>query len=206
MESHLDEHQKFNSCYEMLTDDTPHRGNKTLPTKPVGFINLNDSTTNIYSTKDESFINLNDEEINELDQGCYLIYQLWLIMLGFGMIGVAYWQRDNIFVVIGSLYLMIFCFKEYSAIRNKRLDKAKQSLIGFKIFFGFLAVMIILLSSTADKTKIWEVAATIGAILLFFLTTVFGAIKVENTLRKQREERRQARKMKRKLKQSTNMA
>ena len=62
---------------------------------------------------------------------------------------------------------------------QRRLDKARQPAIGFQVSFGFLVVMLILLVSVLDKERIEEVLATAGAIFVFFITTIFGAIKVE---------------------------
>ncbi len=187
-------------CYELLTDDSPNI-HRPLPQKPAGFFSLDETSTNVMSTKEESFINLlTGDEANELDKGCFLIYQIWLILFFFGTIGVAVWRYENVFFLVGSLYLAIFCIKEYHAIRQRRLDKAKQAVIGFKIFFGFLVVMLILLVSILEKERIEEVLVTTGAIFVLFVTTIFGAIQVENTLRKQRNERKNLRKM-RKLQQ-----
>lgn len=157
------------------------------------------------ASRDKSFrIKMTEDELNRNQFDCYRYWLLIIILASLGTIGGSIWllcnpiEQIRTWVVGITLFLMTWnlmqCALEYLAIMTRSFAQADAAMKSFCLFllFGFASGVAINygleMSYMEGKYGIIKILIAVGVsfgmIVLFYLTTLTGAIKVYVVLRK----------------------
>ena len=131
-------------------------------------------------------------KISDLDEGWFVAYKIWLIVMMFSCCGASVFMLLNGIIgnfpllaalVVPVIFLFYCLFTEYQALTKKNLRKARLAFILLSILQGLLLIAYIINVSVADKRIVGMISTIFWSSFSFFDITVYwGAFQVKKIL------------------------